>query len=103
LDAPPALEDAAAFVRLAGLFAKAQVWVPKVLEWQQEQGFLLLTDLGAQTLMQSFVLPTQAAYSNLDNPVSLPSEDTRRLFGLALDALLARLRRGRLAPRTLAL
>ena len=89
MDAPPALEDAAAFVRLAGLFAKAQVWVPKVLEWQQEQGFLLLTDLGAQTLMQSFVLPTQAAYSNLDNPVSLPSEDTRRLFGLALDALLA--------------
>ena len=89
MDAPPTLEDAKPFVRIAELFAQAQVLTPQVLEWQEELGFLLLSDLGDQTLMQSFDLPTQAAYSDLDNTVSLPNEQTRQLFSLALDALLA--------------
>jgi hypothetical protein len=89
MDSPPDKEDAKPFVRIAELFAKAQVHTPRVLEWNEERGFLLLSDLGEQTLMQSFDLATQAGYNALENTVSLPTEETRRLFTLSLEALLA--------------
>ena len=65
MDAPPALEDVRPFVRVAALFEQAQVTVPRILEWQEEMGFLLLSDLGATTLMASFDLPLDAALSPL--------------------------------------
>ena len=51
MDAPPAQEDSAPFVRIAGLFADANVHVPKVVAQDLERGFLLLTDLGRQTYL----------------------------------------------------
>ena len=53
MDAPPDKEDNAAFVRIAALLHEAGLRVPDVLHWDQENGFLLLSDLGAQTMMQS--------------------------------------------------
>ena len=53
MDAPPDKEDNAAFVRIAALLRDAGLRVPEVLHWDQENGFLLLSDLGAQTMMQS--------------------------------------------------
>ena len=52
MDAPPDQEDCRPFVKVAQLMAQAQVHVPQVLAWDQAKGFMLLTDLGAQTLMQ---------------------------------------------------
>ncbi len=46
MDAPPPLEDTRPFVRVAALLAAAGVTVPRVLEADVEQGFLLLDDLG---------------------------------------------------------
>jgi aminoglycoside/choline kinase family phosphotransferase len=89
MDAPPALEDVRPFVRIAALFEQAQVTVPRILEWQEETGFLLLSDLGACTLMASFDLPLDAALSPLENATSHPNEQARQLMGLALEALLA--------------
>ena len=89
MDAPPALEDVRPFVRIAALFEQAHVTVPRILEWQEETGFLLLSDLGACTLMASFDLPLDAALSPLENATSHPNEQARQLMGLALEALLA--------------
>ncbi len=53
MDAPPAHEDSRPFVRVAGLMREAGVCVPQVLDWDEAGGFLLLTDLGTQTLLQA--------------------------------------------------
>ncbi|WP_213957287.1 phosphotransferase [Variovorax sp. dw_954] len=51
MDAPPALENSAPFVQVAGLMAGAGVKAPRVLDWNQADGFLLLDDLGRQTML----------------------------------------------------
>jgi len=51
MDAPPAHEDCRPFIHVAGLFGATGVNVPKVLEQDLEQGFLLLTDLGPTTFL----------------------------------------------------
>ncbi len=52
MDAPPSQENCAPFVHVAGLMQAAGLNVPQVLAWDEAQGFMLLSDLGAQTLMQ---------------------------------------------------
>jgi aminoglycoside/choline kinase family phosphotransferase len=52
MDAPPDKEDCRAFVKVAQLMAQAHLHVPKVLAWDEAKGFMLLTDLGTQTMMQ---------------------------------------------------
>ncbi|MEO8121083.1 MAG: phosphotransferase [Rhodoferax sp.] len=52
MDAPPDQEDCRPFVKVARLMAEAHVQVPQVLAWDEAKGFMLLTDLGAQTMMQ---------------------------------------------------
>lgn len=47
MDAPPHQEDTAPYVRIATMMADMGLNVPLVLEKNDEQGFLLLTDLGA--------------------------------------------------------
>ena len=50
MDAPPARENCAPFVRVATLMQAAGLRVPRVLDWAQAEGFMLLTDLGTQTM-----------------------------------------------------
>ena len=52
MDAPPDKEDSAPFVKVAALLQQAGIHCPQVLDWNQAQGFMLLTDLGDQTMMQ---------------------------------------------------
>lgn len=52
MDAPPEKEDCKPFVKIAGLLHGAGLLAPEVLAWDESQGFMLLTDLGAQTMMQ---------------------------------------------------
>lgn len=51
MDAPPAQENSAPFVQVAKLMTEAGVTAPQVLEWDEVNGFLLLDDLGAQTML----------------------------------------------------
>lgn len=51
MDAPPDKEKSAPFVQVAQLMAGAGVLAPTVLEWDQPHGFLLLDDLGRQTML----------------------------------------------------
>ncbi|MEO8014110.1 MAG: phosphotransferase, partial [Polaromonas sp.] len=57
MDAPPAQEDCAPFVKVAGLMADAGLKAPRVLAWDEPLGFMLLSDLGAQTMMDVIAPP----------------------------------------------
>ena len=83
MDAPPDKEDSAPFVRIAELLRAAGLLVPQILDWQAEQGFMLLSDLGTKTMLE--VLDKQAGYEHTSSTVSsnLP------LYDQALDALVA--------------
>ena len=51
MDAPPPQEDVRPFVKVAQLFAEAGVAVPRILAQDVDNGFLLLSDLGATTYL----------------------------------------------------
>lgn len=74
MDAPPAAEDCAPFVRVAGLLRAAGVNAPEVIAQDLGQGFLLLTDLGNRTYLEAL---------RADKAAQAPA-----LFGDAVEALL---------------
>lgn len=74
MDAPPDKENSQPFVAIAALMQKAGLLVPEVLAWDAAQGFMLLDDLGQDTMMQAL----DPAYA----------EHNAALFGKALDALM---------------
>ncbi|MCU0941549.1 MAG: phosphotransferase [Hydrogenophaga sp.] len=51
MDAPPDKENSEPFVRIAGLMREAGLRVPQVLAWDAPLGFMLLDDLGTQTML----------------------------------------------------
>lgn len=60
MDAPPPQEDVRPFVHVAGLIQAAQLSGPEVLAADTEQGFVLLSDLGAATLLPTLQAAQQA-------------------------------------------
>jgi len=78
MDAPPAQEDCRPFVKIAGLMADAGLQAPRVLAWDQAQGFMLLSDLGTQTMLE--VIEQQ---SEADRP-----QRAYALYRQAVDALI---------------
>jgi hypothetical protein len=60
MDAPPALEDCAPFARVAALMADAGLKAPRVLAWDAGLGFMLLSDLGARTMLDVIAPPAGA-------------------------------------------
>lgn len=75
MDAPPEREDCAPFVKVAGLMAEAGLLVPRVLDWDAPQGFMLLDDLGSQTMIEA----VDAGHPHAN----------RGLYERAVDALIA--------------
>ena len=74
MDAPPDKENNPAFVQIAQLFGQAGLRVPRVLQWDEPHGFMLLDDLGTHTMMQML--------ETADQPMR------HSLFEQATDALL---------------
>ncbi len=68
MDAPPAQENCAPFVHVAELMRSAGVHAPHVLAWDEALGFMLLSDLGAQTMMD--VIGPPAAIDALAQPTA---------------------------------
>ncbi|TXH87933.1 MAG: aminoglycoside phosphotransferase [Rhodoferax sp.] len=65
MDAPPDKENCQPFVQVDRLMAQAGLCVPEILAWDEAHGFMLLSDLGTQTLMQTInpdAAPPLAAY-----------------------------------------
>jgi aminoglycoside/choline kinase family phosphotransferase len=74
MDAPPDKENCQPFVHVAKLMHAAGLKAPEVLDWDAAQGFMLLTDLGAATMMESI---------DKDNP-----QANLALYLQAVDALI---------------
>jgi aminoglycoside/choline kinase family phosphotransferase len=72
MDAPPEHENSQPFVKVAQLMHTAGIHAPQVLAWDESQGFMLLTDLGEQTLMQ--IIDKVQPQANL--PLYLQAVDT---------------------------
>jgi aminoglycoside/choline kinase family phosphotransferase len=51
MDAPPAVEAIDRFIRVCRLFATAGVCVPEIIDFHEEQGFMLLGDLGSTSYL----------------------------------------------------
>ena len=81
MDAPPDKEDCAPFVKVADLMAAAGLQAPRVLAWNAPAGFMLLSDLGAKTMME--VISPPAAV----DAVALPTAFQYDLYMAAADAL----------------
>ena len=71
MDAPPDKENCRPFVQVDQLMAQAGLNVPQILAWDEAQGFMLLSDLGGQTMMQ--VIDKERAGANL--PLYLKAVD----------------------------
>jgi aminoglycoside/choline kinase family phosphotransferase len=52
MDAPTDKENSQPFVHVAQLMQAAGLTVPEILAWDEANGFLLLSDLGAKTMLQ---------------------------------------------------
>jgi aminoglycoside/choline kinase family phosphotransferase len=61
MDAPPQLENCTPFLHAAKVFATANVHVPIILAQNLTQGFLLLSDLGSTTYLQTLETNPAAA------------------------------------------
>jgi aminoglycoside/choline kinase family phosphotransferase len=75
MDAPPDKENCEPFVRIARLMLDAGLYAPRILAWDEPQGFMLLDDIGSQTMMDVI---------NRDDP-----QANHGLYMRAVDALLA--------------
>lgn len=51
MDAPPGVENIRSFIRVGRLFGQAGVRVPEIIEFDEEQGFMLLGDLGSTSYL----------------------------------------------------
>jgi len=74
MDAPPDKENCEPFVRIARLMLDAGLYAPRILAWDEPQGFMLLDDIGSQTIMDVI---------NRDDP-----QANHGLYMRAVDALL---------------
>lgn len=81
MDAPPDKEDCQPFVKVAGLMAEAGLAAPRVLAWDQSAGFMLLSDLGAQTMMEVIAPPIPV------DAIAQATQTHYELYVQAIDAL----------------
>ena len=81
MDAPPAQEDCTPFVHVADLMRGAGVQAPRVLAWDELLGFMLLSDLGAQTMMEA-ISPPEAV-----DAIAQPTAADHALYLQAVDVL----------------
>ena len=74
MDAPPDKENCRPFVQVQALMQQAGLRVPEIVAWDEAHGFMLLSDLGAQTVIEVL---------NPENPLAALD-----WYRLAVDALL---------------
>ncbi len=82
MDAPPAQENCQPFVDIARLMQEAGLSAPQVLAWDEPQGFMLLSDLGHQTMLD-VIAPAEGP-----DAVTPATPAHHALFTAATDALI---------------
>lgn len=61
MDAPPSHEDCGPFIEIAGLLEQIGLNAPVCGDFDKENGFLLLSDLGSETFLQKLTAQPEAA------------------------------------------
>jgi len=96
MDAPPDKEACQPFVSIAGYLQTAGLNAPRILNWHEAQGFMLLSDLGSHTMMQHLqAAPRGLAHAAPDeSPASscvlhAGTAEDLALYLRAVDALVA--------------
>ncbi|MCL4316516.1 MAG: phosphotransferase [Gammaproteobacteria bacterium] len=89
MDAPPAHEDCRPYISIARALHGAGLNVPQVLEADLAQGFLLLTDLGTIQYLDALNDADVQGCTNVAGGRTPEATTVDRLYGDALDALLA--------------
>jgi len=96
MDAPPDKEASQPFVSISAHLLQAGLNAPRVLEWHEAQGFMLLTDLGTHTMMQHLqAAPRGLAHAMPDESPATASvlhagtAEDLALYLRAVDALVA--------------
>ncbi|RMF19723.1 MAG: aminoglycoside phosphotransferase [Gammaproteobacteria bacterium] len=79
MDAPPDKEDCLPFVTLARAWRQAGIPVPDIIDWQADEGFMLLEDFGDTTFARQVGTTT---------PDGAAAEAATPLYEQALEALL---------------
>jgi len=82
MDAPPDKEDCKPFVKVAALMLDAGLPAPRVLAWDEAAGFMLLNDLGHQTMMDVIAPPAAV------DAIAQPSAAHHALYMEAIDLLI---------------
>jgi aminoglycoside/choline kinase family phosphotransferase len=83
MDAPPARENCRPFVEVAALMQGAGLLVPEILAWDEPQGFMLLSDLGSQTMMEQIQLSSASTGPSAHHARYLQAVDTLLAWQLA--------------------
>ena len=81
MDAPPDKEDCKPFVKVAALMVEAGLQAPRVLAWDEAAGFMLLSDLGRQTMMEVIAPPAAV------DAIAQPTDQHLQMYLEAVDAL----------------
>lgn len=84
MDAPPEHEDCKPFIKVAGLFTQLGLNAPVCAEFDEANGFLLLSDLGSETYLTR--LKADAAFADLAYPAALKALVTLQAAGTPLAA-----------------
>jgi aminoglycoside/choline kinase family phosphotransferase len=79
MDAPPDKENCKPFVQVAQLMKQAGLLVPEILDWHESYGFMLISDLGRQTVLEHLSI-----HHDLNQPECTPSAEP---FAKAVDSL----------------
>ena len=87
MDAPPGKEDCAPFAKVAALMADAGLRAPRVLAWDAPAGFMLLTDLGTQTMMEAMTATMPGGQAPAGTSSAQPTAEHERLYLDAIDLL----------------
>ena len=79
MDAPPDKENCAPFVAVTNLLHQAGLLAPRVLNWDEPHGFMLLDDLGQHTMMQTLspTAPDLALFTKATDALLLLQQASR--------------------------
>ena len=87
MDAPPSQENSQSFVQVAQLMRAAGLLVPEILDWQADHGFMLLSDLGSQTLLD--VMDSSDTYAQTGRSATMSHSPNLVFYSQAIDVLIA--------------
>lgn len=94
MDAPPQQEDCRSFLHAASIFSRASIHVPDIVAQDLDQGFLLLSDLGATTYLQALTAAPKNAnqlYQDaIDTLIKIQSASQKNIFPEYDRAMLSR-------------